>query len=511
MLLIVVDDLRPELSAFTGKTELSAFTPNIDKLAQRATVFTRAYAQQAVCGASRNSFMSGRRPRRTQVWNFINNFRQAGPNWLSLPQYFKVHGFTTLGAGKTFHMGSPPSFDQPFSWSQERPYVFSNGNGTFASGCPGCPFAYPVCERSDSQPRTMVCPTAAPVASFSDHANMRGAVEHMKFAGRRGTPWFIAYGANRPHLPWNMPQQYWDRTEHVSLPKHEAGPAGMPDLAFPHECDGSGTLSAFNQTLPVPSADAATAPPPNFTRSLRRGYAASVAFVDAMVGDLLAGLDAIGATNDTVIALVSDHGYQLGEHNIWGKHTNFELGTRVPLLVHRPGIPASRTDALVEAVDLYPTLAALAGLPAPADVDGADLSPLMRGEASALKPAAFSEYPRCLGNRSAVAPAELARVRVGWGSAGHECGVVDRSNFTAMGYSVRVPEWRYTVWLAWDGERLRGDFSATPLGVELYAHSEAEPLVDFDAHENVNLAWSPMHAATAKRLFAMARAHWDPP
>ena len=278
----------------------------------------------------------------------------------------------------------------------------------------------------------------------------------------------------------------------------ELAPEGMPPIAFTYECDGQTSMSAFGEEHPIPYPNASTAFPSNFTKTLRRGYYAAVSFVDFLVGEMMSELERLGLGDDTVIALVGDHGWQLGEHNIWGKHTNFELGTRVPLLIRDPTQKGGlRTQQLVESVDIYPTVARIAGLPMPDDVDGTDLSPLWKAPEQPVKPAAFSEYPRC--------PQDW---RKPWEDT-TSCVHTDRAKFTSMGYSVRDPNFRYTIWLPWDGDKLVGDFSAKQnYGVELYTH-KGDDGTNFDTFENVNVASDPQYADDVKRLHAMAVAHWS--
>eukprot|EP00937_MAST-01D_sp_MAST-1D-sp2_P007964 g7964.t1 len=186
--------------------------------------------------------------------------------------------------------------------------------------------------------------------------------------------------------------------------------------------------------------------------------------------------------------------WQLGEHNIWGKHTNFELGTRVPLLIRAANQTAAlRTNALVESVDIYPTVAALAGLPPPPDVDGTDLTPLWKAPGAPLKAAVFSEYPRC-------APAGSP-----WQDT-TSCIKTQRSDFKLMGYSVRTDAWRCTLWMPWDGKNLVGDFAKGPAAVELYAHANGTMEVDYDEYENENVA--PANPSVVAQMLARAQAHW---
>lgn len=280
----------------------------------------------------------------------------------------------------------------------------------------------------------------------------------------------------------------------MSVAEHEAGPRGMPPIAFTYEVDGQPTLRSFGSAVPVPYPDASTAPPANVSRSLRKGYYAAVSWTDHQVGRLLDALDEHAVAGETVVALAGDHGWALGEHNIWGKHSNFEVAARVPLILRTPGGAGRRQPGLVELVDLYPTLAALAGLPPPPDVDGADLSGLVLGGGGAGKEAAFSEYPRC-----------PRRLEAPWDDL-TSCTRTRKEDFRAMGYSVRTDGWRLTAWLRWDGARLVGDFSQPPVGVELYAHPAGEADSDFDATENVNVA--DLHPAVVRRLMGLAEAHW---
>eukprot|EP01043_Picozoa_sp_COSAG02_P008192 COSAG02_NODE_258_length_26815_cov_12.034998_9_plen_429_part_00 len=357
VLLIIIDDLRPEAAYYN---ESFMITPNIDRLGRSGLVLNRAFCQQAVCGATRNSFLSGRRPQRTQAWNFQNDFRQApgGQDWITFPQWFKMHGYTTLGSGKTFHPGIPPNWDLPKSWSNfgmgcdqytpphtwnvskhcqvakpnsptvsNRSYVFST-NG------------YPQCNQPEAQQlgwdiKSLVCPDRAPIESFGDTIDTQATLNDMEYATNLGKPFFLACGIHRPHLPWHMPREFWDMyppTEEIDLPMHQHSPVGMPPVAFTYECDGRTELCAFNDSVPIPFPSgiinsssglpagagrgcidgAACVPPPNITRSFRKGYYASVSFADHLVGMLLDKLEDLKQANNTVVGLIGDHGWQLG-------------------------------------------------------------------------------------------------------------------------------------------------------------------------------------------------------
>ena len=508
-------------------------TPNIDRIGKNGVVFKRAYSQIAICGPSRASFLTGRRPQNTQIWNFVDTFRESHPDWISFPQYFKLHNYTTLGAGKTYHPKMPPYSDEPLSWSQEEGYY----GGAFA--WPPRPGGDNFVGESESVeenpptpdsdclvwPRSMLCPRANVTDSyFRDWRSMNATRARILRYANKTQPFFLAYGAHRPHLPWSYPQRFWDmypETGNIALPEHEVAPINMPDIAFTYEMDGMVTVDAMNHTevLPWPAAD--TAFSHNMTRTLRRGYYGAVTWSDFLIGELLDTLELAGVAKSTVVALVSDHGWQLGEHNLWGKHTNFELATRVPFIISSPDFSPGTSDALVELVDLYPTVASVAGLPPPSNLDGVDLSPLFNktdttvlhklsatGRIPALKRAVFSEYPRCFLNRSTpwdgyVRPAFGHRAN-GWGN----CMSTGKHWIHVMGYSVRTAQYRYTVWLPWDGRRVQADFGAQPLGEELYSHA-GDDGTNFDAFENNNIAADPRNADLVEELFSMAKKQWD--
>ena len=567
VIFLVSDDMRPEMLEAYGRREM--LTPHFDALARSSAVFQRAYCQQAICGPSRNSFMSGRRPQRTQGWNFHNHFREPrggvcgnetartedGRTWISFPGYFKTHGYTTLGGGKLYHGGLPPYNDGTnlelggSSWTQAGPRSkdcqdlknpnchFPNPDNSSAApayvengGKHGCTSDYFIYNEPN------LCPdNSTNHTEFIDGANVDDMLLALEYAaGQRkakGTPFFVAQGFHRPHLPFHFPAAFnstyniWEAygpAADIAVPRGAArhAPAGMPGIAFTYEMDGRTHVAVNHTNSPIPGPDV---PAPGNTSDLwcpycgptlpdwqaqlmRKAYYASVSWVDHLVGRLMAKLEELGHADDTVIAFVGDHGWQLGEHNIWGKHTNFELGARVPLLIKAPGqVVPVRTAAIVESVDIYPTVAALAGLPPPPDVDGTDLSPLWSApNGSSPKPvnAAFSEYPRCAPPGAAWTPEPGA-------SAPQSCINTNRANFTVMGYSVRSEEWRATFWMWWDGLRLVGDFERGPVAVELYAHKGDLGSPDYDAWENENVAESNPDAVAS--LLAMARTHWAKP
>ena len=310
VVMIIVDDLRPEIGAYDGKWKMH--TPNIDKLASGGLLFQRAYNQYAVCSPSRNSFMSGRRPDTTKVWNFKDDFRHApaddggnaGPAWITFPEAFKVNGYNTTGAGKTFHSGHPANFDQPYSWTEGTPYVGYNQLGS-----PGCP---------DIGTRAWCVVPDDVVNQTTDYIIASRAVELLEsHAAHNVGPFAIFAGFIRPHLDWAAPQEYWDLypADSIQMPTHRTFDKGAPKVAW---VDGS-YLDGKTLDLGGRKIEPYTPFPANITLKWRHAYYAAVSFMDAQVGRVLDAIDANGFGENTIVGFLADHGYQLGEHSFWEK------------------------------------------------------------------------------------------------------------------------------------------------------------------------------------------------
>ena len=478
VLFMPVDDLRPEI--FAGFNQKHMKTPNLDKLIKESLVFQRAYCQHALCIPSRNSFMTGRRPDTTKVWAGLgaHDFRVTGPDWISLPEHFKNNGYTTLGGGKTYHPNCPPNWDEPKSWSQDLPYFpfqltkCPNGsNSSSSSGLGG------LVAKIDTW-----CPLNEkdyPDTWHYDWQLANHTISTLKYVDKKGGPWFLAAGFRRPHDPWMMPQRFWDMYDtKTDIPKvlHRNRPINSPDIAYHNQ--GLFLNSNGTQYLPMPNPI-----PEEVTQECRHGYMASVSWVDSQIGRVLDTLESMGLTNNTLVVLFGDHGYQLGEHDSWHKMTNWELATRVPLIIRAPWKPKSQgksSYALVELVDLYRTIADLVGAPEPsAEIEGTSLAPLFdypdltAEEAATVTKketvAAFSQYTRCLHNMSAQ-----------WDDNGCE---MQSSVPSYMGYSMRSPQWRYTSWMLWDVEARKAKWDEKPYAVELYDHS-GDPDVENDFNQS---------------------------
>ena len=532
VLMLVADDLRPQLNKAYGQSQM--VTPHLDKLAASSLVFDRAYTNFAICSPSRNSFMSGRVPDKTRVWNFINYFRQSGvdgpDDWLSFPEFFKSQGYVVLGHGKMYHPGKPPNNDEPKSWTQEQAYV-----PLATTGCPRSGAGERFCPNVGKRGRT-------DDAAFSDYNTTMSALATLREYANGSKPWFIALGLHFPHQPWATPawavEKYPAATE-LPAARHPNAPTDCPPIAYTAELDGNDVLAA-DESNPILAATAPRAyrgsfasflcpnttsdgVPTWFQQQLRLGYYSAVTHTDWLLGQMVAELDGLGVAATTLVVVTGDHGWQLGEHGEWGKHTNFEPAVQVPLLIRAPWLPQSagkHTQSFIELVDLYRTVAAAAGLPADAiaaDVDGTDSSHLLAEPTALLKEEAYAQYSRCPGDRfwPKTAPGHPADYY-------NNCEGVPAVNITAMGYSVRTATWRLTEWYAWDGRVCAAKFDAPNLGLELYDHRAAPPpppgrwsveddglVLDFDATENDNVAAKPEHATLVTQLRAKLRARFD--
>jgi len=401
VLLLLVDDLKPALGCYG---DAHAKTPHIDRLAARGMRFDLAYCNQAVCAPSRFNLMLGSHSTSTGLYGLGSRLRERLPDAVTLPQHFARHGgYRTESIGKVFHIGhgndgDPASFSVPHFKDKVIEYLdpasTSGGQLTREEAL----FTNQQLDRIRSLPRGAAF--ESPQAEDEDYADGRVAAEAVRrlqaAAERRhrdGTPFFLAAGFVRPHLPFCAPKKYWDLHDPASLPQpvFEELPAGSPRVAHKR----GGEIAAY---APVPESPD-TAFDPELKRRLIHGYYASTSFVDAQIGRVLDELDRLGLADDTLVVLWGDHGFHLGDLGIWTKHTNYEQANRIPLLVVAPGVaqPGSHTRQLAETVDVFPTLAELAGLPAPAGpqaVDGVSLVPVLLDPQARVRDHAFHCYPK---------------------------------------------------------------------------------------------------------------------
>lgn len=392
VLLICVDDLKPLLGCY-GDTRVK--TPNIDRLAARGVLFELAFCNQAVCAPSRNSLMTGMRPQRLGIYDLPTNFRKSVPEAVTVAQYFQQHGYRTEAMGKIMHQGHGNTEDAA-SWTvphwrpQGGGYLFPENQKILQAEVAKAKAAGVPKERIGTVAKGPPTECAeVPDNAYGDGMIADEAVRRLRAAGERpGEPWFLGVGFLKPHLPFNAPKKYWDlyRPEEFSLPALQSLPQGAPNFAG----HTSGELRAYSDIPAVGPIDETKA------RHLIHGYHAATSFMDAQLGRVLDALEQTGQAANTVVVLWGDHGWHLGDHGLWCKHTNYEQAARIPLILSKPGLtPAGgRSSALVETVDLYPTLCELAGLPAPSGLDGRSFAATLRDPAAPTKQAVYHVYPR---------------------------------------------------------------------------------------------------------------------
>lgn len=389
VLLICVDDLRPELACF-GTTYIQS--PNIDALASRGRIFRHHYVQAPTCGASRYTLLTG------QYGGSNNNaLFQRAAQWKSdprsvtssLPGWFRQHGYTTVSVGKVSHhpggrggerwddeasLEMPESWDRSLlpagSWQDPRGWMHGLANGEIRDDTkkPGGGIEMDVMQSVEG-----------PDSIYPDGPSIEVALQEMDQLAKATKPFFLAVGILRPHLPFGAPANYLKPYQGIELPPtpHPMKPTGRTTW---HK---SGEFMKYDRDNRDPNSDA------EFAVEVRRHYAACVSYADAQVGKLLSRLKESGASNDTIVVLWGDHGWHLGEHAIWGKHALFEESLRSPLIITAPGIshPGAATDSIVETLDLFPTLCDLASLPQPDFVDGRSLRSMLNDPSSAGRPA----------------------------------------------------------------------------------------------------------------------------
>ena len=400
MLLILVDDLKPALSCYGDS---AAKTPNIDRLAARGLRFDLAYCNQAVCAPSRFTLMLGSHSTSTGLYGLGSQLRQKWPEAVTMPQHFaKQGGYNTQSIGKVFHIGhgnegDPVSFAVPHHKDKVIEYLDPASTQGGKLTREEALFTNQQLDRIRSLPRGAAF--ESPAVEDDAYADGRVAAETVKRLREAPRPFFIAAGFVRPHLPFCAPKKYWDMhdPDKLPMPQNEKLPADSPRVAHKR----GGEIAAYD---PVPESDDA-AFSPELKKKLIHGYYAATSYVDAQIGRVLDELDRSGHGKDTIVVLWGDHGFHLGDLGIWTKHTNYEQANRIPLIITAPGFttPGSSTRQLAESVDVFPTLAELAGLPAPAGPqprDGISLVPVLKNPAARVRDHAYHCFPKQLMGRA---------------------------------------------------------------------------------------------------------------
>jgi arylsulfatase A-like enzyme len=475
VLFVSIDDLRPDLGCY-GNRDIR--TPNLDEFAKRATIFTRAYCQAAVCAPSRASVMTGLRPDTTHVWDLRGKFRINMPDVVTMPQHFHKHGYYTVSMGKIFHNHMPDrvSFDEPDLRPKKymTPEMIDREPESFYHDAKlNAELARVRDRRLAKNPNKYADGWAygrstesfdGPDHEFYDGAQTELAIATMKRLKEKDQPFFLALGYYRPHLPFVAPKKYWDLYDRDTLPMatNPFLPKHSPVMAM----NSAYELKACYDLEHVKHPSKASLTEEE-ARLLKHGYYASVSFVDACVGRLMKGLAELGLEKNTIVVVWGDHGWKLGEHGSWCKQTNYDIDTRVPFLIRVPGLTdkGASCSSLVELVDLYPTLCDVAGVEIPEIMEGISLKPLLQDSKTRLKTAAFSQFHRA----PRITP--------------------DKGRY--MGFSMVTDRYHYVEWRSWD--HVKGIAGTKVLAVELYDLQE-------DPEENTNVAGSDDYRKDLERL-----------
>lgn len=447
ILFIAVDDLRPALACYGDPV---AQTPHMDRLAAQGVLFERAYCQVAVCNPSRASLMTGQRPDQLGVWTLPIHFREAQPNAVTMPQWFRRFGYTAVSHGKIYHNPTP----DPQSWSEP------------IRDLPSLPFPYPEGTRERIQEARKNLPandwrknnlrppsTAAPDLpddQVLDGARTSMAIEDLKHLAQKDEPFFLAMGYIRPHLAWVAPKKYWDlydpKTLPLLVPDEQNITPNTPEYALHNNSELSHYVDLIDFPRPWSENTIAT----EKARALMHGYYACVSYVDAQIGRLLDAVEQEGIADNTIIVLWSDHGWKLGEFRGWGKMTNYEIDARVPLIISAPGLKAAgqKTDSLAELLDLFPTLCDLADIKKPDFLEGTSLLPVLNDASVRVRDGAVNQYYR-------------------------------PNDGGLMGYALRTDNYRFIEWRAME----TGKVTARELYDHRTEHSESHNLIDEAAPE----------------------------
>ncbi|XP_053931594.1 iduronate 2-sulfatase isoform X2 [Cuculus canorus] len=521
VLFIVVDDLRPVLGCYGDEIVKS---PNIDQLASQSMVFSNAYAQQAVCAPSRVSFLTGRRPDTTRLYDFYSYWRVHAGNYSTMPQYFKENGYVTLSVGKVFHPGVSSNYsdDYPYSWSVPpfHPSTEKYENDKTCRGKDGKLYA------------NLVCPvdvTEMPSGTLPDMQSTEEAIRLLNVMKTKKQKFFLAVGYHKPHIPLRYPQEFLKLypLENITLAPDPWVPEKLPSVAYNPWMDirQRDDVKALNVSFPYGPL------PDDFQRQIRQSYYAAVSYLDTQVGLLLNALDNVGLSNSTIVVFTADHGWSLGEHGEWAKYSNFDVATRVPLMFYVPGVttssvsegerifpyldpfghglglvPQGHSKKVVELVSLFPTLAELAGLQVPPVCPESSFHVALCTEGPSIvhyfnvseekveeedngsddpyrcfneEPVAFSQYPR---------PADTPQ----WNSDKPKL-----KDIRIMGYSMRTIDCRYTVWVGFNPNNFSADLEDVHAG-ELY-------MVETDPNQDYNIYNNTLHGNLFKKILAFLK------
>jgi arylsulfatase A-like enzyme len=468
---IIVDDLKPLINTL-GENQM--ITPNLDSFASESVVFTNAQAQQAVCAPSRVSFMTGMRPDYTQVLDLKTHMRDKVPDALTIPEYFRKYGYITAGLGKVLHgakNGDPQSWSVPFIHDDELPYNSQTGapadlqyhnaytrkvfNSLEEKKRSGKKVRMrPALNKAGARPS--VEKLELPDDAYSDGAIAKKSIELLKDFQGEDQPFFLTIGFRKPHLPFVAPKKYWDlyKPEDIKLAKFQKHAVGSPSYAY-HTFGELKNYSDIKANL-----DDQGRVIEKKQRELIHGYYASVSYVDAQIGKVFDYIRSSGLEKNTLIILIGDHGWHLGDHGLWTKHTTFEQATRTPVFIKSPKAKKGiKNSSPTELIDIFPTICDVTGLESPENLQGKSLVPILNGSKTSVKSAALSQWPRD----------------------------------GKMGYALRTERYRYVEWRIGDYKRSKDYMHGKVTAVELYDYLK-DPL------ETKNLANEIEYAKVIKKL-----------
>ena len=484
IIFIAADDLRPELGCYGSEI---AITPNFDALANEGLLFNRAYCQQAICSPSRASLMTGARPDTIGVVENYAYFRDTKPDIVTLPQHFRANGYETVHTGKIYHSakyGDPESWSREPAWDRmpkdmplpvppvigyalpENRKIVTDKQKRFGENAHSALIKGPAYERAD-----------VPDQTYEDGYHTDLAIETMKdmLAQNPEKPFFLGLGFKKPHLNFIAPKKYWDMYDPADIPPGTYTPAPKDGAAM-----GLNASYELRTRDGIPKYGPIG---PELSRTLMHGYLACTSYIDAQLGKMIAAVDEAGIRDNTIVIFWGDHGWHLGDMGIWGKATNYEIAARVPLMIWTPDMPdrhrGKTTDALVELIDMYPTLCDLVGIEIPKHVEGHSFKPLLSNPNKAWKKAAFSQYPNPAMREWAANPITPDMRDLFFGPLMDDIESAiqkqmgdkwDRELFEheLMGYTMRTDRYRLVLWKEWKNS------SREPLFIELYDH-KADP------------------------------------
>ena len=464
VLFISIDDLRPSLGVYGDSI---AITPNIDKFAKDGITFTDSYCQSAVCAPSRASLMTGIRPDSTRVWHLGDKFRELKPDAVTMPQHFSKYGYHTVNIGKIFHNYMPDSvsWDEPDlrparylkkDWLKrdgETFYISEKVNTSQSIKRDSLLKIKPI--RYADGWNTGPAWEAAEVhdTMYYDGAQTKLAKVTLTRLAKMNKPFYLGLGYFRPHLPFAVPKKYWDlyNPNQMPLAKNNKIPNGAPLYSM----NSMYELRHYDGFSHIGHPTSSYKMSEDVIRKLRQGYYASVSYVDALLGDLFEHLIKIGIYDNTIIVIWGDHGWKLGDHNSWGKMTNYNIDLKVPVIIRYPNQEnrGVKTDGMIELVDLFPSICELAGIDVPDYLQGVSFVPLTKDPELNWKHATFSQF--------------------------HRRPKVSADGKRYMGYSINTKKYHLISWYDWDSETgTRGEFKSN----ELYDK-------EFDRFETQNLAY----------------------